>query len=289
MTSRFQHAVDRFDIVRWATMHVDDVRDNGGRNVYGTCPVCHSAKKLSISRDKKIVRCFKCDEAGYGGSTWNGRADLVRFIMLVLRCSRGRALQELFEHAGPLPVLDQDRPALDLSLPDESMLIGTGCGEDHPCRVMLRRRGLDRFAHKWFMCPTGHYAGRLIIPVTSFDEDWGFEAKSYNGAEPKSLTNLRDGAIYVSEKWDTSRDWAVVTESVMDAESIGLNAVGLFGSALDENRLTTLLRLRLRGVTKLIWFLDGDAFTKQLGIIRRWMRSVFREPSNPMPQGPRPE
>ncbi len=272
--SRFRMAIDRFDIVRWADQHVE-LQDKGGKNVYGRCMVCHSDKKLSISRDKKIVRCFACDDGGKGGNIWNGRADLIRFIMLVLKCNRARAIQELFDKAGPLPVEAKEVDLLDLALPDESMLIGHACDENHPCMQYLVRRGMQRFANQWYMCPTGRYSGRIIIPCLSFGEDWGFEAKSYCGGDPKSLTNLREGALWVTQAWDAERPYAVITEAVFDAEAIGMNAVGMFGSALDENRLTELLRLRSRGVTRLIWMLDDDAFGKQLKIIRKWVSLYF--------------
>ncbi len=263
------------------------MRKDGRKNAYALCPVCGGDKKLSISKEKKIVRCFKCEQ-GHGRGVWEGRADAIRFIMIVLKCHRGRALHELFTNVGPLPVEAGEADELDLNLPDEALLIGASCDEDHPCRQFLNRRGLARFVGDWYMCPTGHYHGRVIIPVKSLGEDWGFEAKSYIGAEPKSLANLREGAIYLSRQWDTERDYAVITESCFDAESISMNAVGLFGSALDENRLSTLLPLRRLGVTKLIWFLDGDAFDKQLSIIRKWTSLYFYNHRIRCPKGQDP-
>lgn len=208
--------------------------------------------------------------------------------MLVLSCNRGRALQELFANVSNLPLEAPEYDERDLNLPEEALLIGTHCNQDHPVRQYLRRRGAEKFASEWYMCPTGHYHGRIIIPVVSFGETWGFDAKSYIGGEPKSLANLRAGAIYTTREWDQEISAAIITESVLDAESFGLNSVGLFGSDLDEDRLMSITLLRRFGVTKLIWFLDGDAFDKQLGIIRKWTSLHFRNYRIRCPEGQDP-
>jgi hypothetical protein len=109
------------------------------------------------------------------------------------------------------------------------------------------------------------------MPIRGFQKKVvGFDAKSYVSAKPKSLFPewQEKGAMYVTRAWDWSKDFAVITESVLDAETLGSNAIGILGSVLRPAQLIHLRRLRKK-ISRLVWFLDGDAWRKQ-------NRAVFR-------------
>lgn len=278
-----KEAISGFPIVEWASRHITSLRDTGGRNARGDCPICGRHGTLSISRDKRIARCFTCE--AHGSTLWNGRADLVRFIMLVLGCNRGRAIAEIFQHAGmPMEAIPAEEKNLDI--PEDAMCIATSCDPDHPARQRLHERRMGRFEHQWYVCVTGRYSGRWIIPVNLDGQYRGFEAKSYCGQTPKSLTgNLAPGTVYKSETWSYSLTYAVITESVFDAESVGINSIGTFGCNVSEQQFAEILKLRHQGITDLVWLYDPDAMQKQTSVIRRWSAGFFNNRFARLPAG----
>jgi hypothetical protein len=107
------------------------------------------------------------------------------------------------------------------------------------------------------------------MPVQWFGELVGFDAKSYRNGTPKSLfPEWQDAsALHSTAAWDHAADFCVITESVLDAETLAVNAVGILGSTFRSAQLTKLLEIRQQGVTKLVWFLDYDAWRKQYNAI----------------------
>lgn len=279
-------AIKRFDIVAFSSQFVDILRDYG-TDVIANCPICGGNKKLYISRNKRIVRCFTCDDLGLGGTKWNGRADLISWIMLLRGCSRGAAIREVFDGAGIVsaPVIQVER---DYSFPPEALRISKSCDPSHPCRVELRRRKLEHMMDHWYMCPTGKYAGRYLLPIRFFGRQFGYEAKSYTGATPKSLSVCEPNSLYSSVCWDKSRPFAVITESVFDAETVGVNAIGLLGSALSGDRWKHLYSLQKQGITELVWLLDSDAWRKQRRMIARFSAFYFTNKFAELPPGEDP-
>jgi hypothetical protein len=110
-----------------------------------------------------------------------------------------------------------------------------------------------------------------VMPIQWFGELLGFDAKSYANGTPKSLFPpwQTDGAMHATAAWDHAANFAVITESLLDAETIGINAIGINGSVLRDSQLARLLDLRHQGVTSLVWFLDWDAWRKQYNAIFR--------------------
>lgn len=268
MASSLAKAIDSFPVVRWLSDRTQ-VWDNGGDNVWITCPVCKTRKKLGVHRIDKKSQCFKCNEGGAGGSVWDGRAGLIKLIEIVEGCDKRRAIDRIFELSGVQDVAWTPKELPPSQIPAGAIPLAS-CPQ-HPAVQMLHRRGCAHLIPTSFIAATGEYSHRVIMPVEWFGELLGFDAKAYGRGQPKSLFPEWQpaGAMHATAGWDHSADFAVVTESVLDAETIRVNAVGLLGSVLRPGQLVRLLRLRQEGVRRLVWFLDHDAWRKQYNAIFR--------------------
>lgn len=268
---------EKFPIVSWLGKHAN-VYDTGGTNVYIDCPVCGGRRKLAVSREKLIGRCFRCDDGGHGGKIWNGRAALPKLVSLVAKISIAEAYVEIHKHSGyfDIPAHAEFRHS-EVKLPDSIRR----CSElryDHPAIKMLESRDCLHLLDHAFVTDRGQYQGRMILPCRWFGELVGFEAKSFSGHSRKALFPgwFKTGEnIYTSKYWDHDLGYAVITESTLDAECVGWNACGLYGCMLRDSQLPRLLELREYGIKKLIWFLDSDARAKELSIITRKTQSLF--------------
>ena len=99
----------------------------------------------------------------------------------------------------------------------------------------LHNRGVQHLVSSSYVCIDGPYRGRILLPAMWLNELMGFEAKSYAGKKPKSLFPdwfLTSATVYTTRRWDNNLPFCVVTESIIDAETLGVNAIGLYGSTL---------------------------------------------------------
>lgn len=263
-------AIENFPILSWLQQHFQ-IRDSGRDQIRIDCPVCRGRRTLSIKLDTKQFHCFRCDDGGLGAGVWTGRAGLFGFLVLVEKISPKAAADRIRGLAGmPEAPRRAAAPAIT-TWPRESVPL-TSAPATHASVRMLVDRGVGHLVNSAKVCVDGEFAYRVLLPCNFFGTVTGFEAKTYVNASPKSL--FRDftggcGHVYSSIRWDDSKDFCVVTESILDAETLGVNAIGIFGSVLRNQQLLDLLGLRSRGVRKLIWFLDGDAVKKQANLIRQ--------------------
>ena len=268
MAGNLKEAIEKFPIVRWLGSHVQ-VWDSGGANVWITCPVCQTKKKLGVHRQHKKAQCFKCNEGGAGGAVWNGKAGLLKLIELVERCDRRTAINRVFELSGVSDFGYVAKEIPTVQIPREAIAL-KDC-PTHPASQMLTRRHCGHLIQSSYVCVDGRYSHRVLMPIHWFGEFVGIDAKSYTNATPKSLFPewQEAGAMHATGAWDHTADFAVVTESVLDAETLGCNAIGILGSVLRPAQLNRLLKLRQQGVQRLVWFLDYDAWRKQYNAIFR--------------------
>lgn len=268
MAGNLKTAIEHFPLVRWLSDKTS-VRETDSEDLYVDCPVCGGHRKFGIHRFKKIGHCFKCDDGGEGGTTWNGRADLLRIVQLFDRCSRRDAVETIFRLSGIPDFGFSPKEIPQKQLPSEAVPL-TDCNPQHPAYQMLLRR-CDHLVATSHVAVSGRYSYRVILPVHWFGELLGFDAKSYMQAIPKSLFPAWQaaGAMHATAAWDHSQDFCVITESVLDAETLGVNAIGLCGSVLRDAQLCRLLELREQGVDRLVWFLDYDAWRKQCQAVFR--------------------
>jgi hypothetical protein len=250
------------------------------------CPVCGGKRKLWIHRLKKNGQCFKCNEGSAGGSVWDGRAGLIRLIQLIERCDKRTAIDRVFTLAG-VP----DYGYTPRELPPEEIPKGaipmSQVHPEHPGYQMLVTRGCGHLVSTSYVVAEGRYAYRVIMPVQVFGSLQGFDAKAWLPAvQPKSLFPpwQTGGAIHTTAQWDHASDFAVVTESVLDAETLGVNTVGILGAVLRDGQLATLMDLRAQGVQRLVWFLDWDAWRKQFNAVLRKTGHMFSNYVVPLKQ-----
>lgn len=262
MSRELDNALASFPVIAWASEHMR-LYDKGRQNVYADCPICDGKKTLGIDREKKIFHCFRCNEGGHGAPTWNGRAHVIKMIAILERCSFKRAIEKIFKLAGfPDPPVEYV-PIPKVLIPPEAISLSKASQED-PSVLYLKRRGMGHLVEKSFVCLRGEYEGRIILPTNYLGEKTGFEAKAYAGKKPPSkFPEWFDsyGTLYTTP-FDLSLGFCVITESIFDSETIGLNAVGCYGG-FKEGQFDCLLDLKSKGISKFIWMLDWDAWKKQ--------------------------
>lgn len=271
-------AIARFDLVGWLGRKGFPVYNAEGRNVYIDCPVCGGQRKLSISKEKHIGRCFKCDEGGYGRSVWNGRAGLFDLLFLVAGLSRSEAIAEIVRSSGySYNELAEQQEDVDPQWPEDSCECST-LNPSHPAVQFLLSRNCGHLVRSCRVVYAGRYKGRILLPAYYKGALVGWEAKTYCSQKPKSLFPewFHTGEyLYQVSRMDYSLGYVVITESAVDAETLGTNAVGLYGSTLSDKQLDRLLELRVDGIHTLVWFLDGDAIRKAVNIVRHKTLSLF--------------
>jgi len=285
-------AIADFPIRRWVSerLGVTPVGDSCRCD----CPHCGYKSAMRISFTSKRIKCYACDDGGHGGTVWNGRGGLLDLIMLVDRVQMSDAVSTVFAYSEYPEQTIQARAVVvpENIIPSNALPLSKAL-VDHPARVQLSRRRLDHLLPRLYLCVDGHYAGRWVIPCRYFGQLEGVEYKTYEGAKPKSLFPHRwfqtDKCIYTTYGWDESKDFAIITESAFDAETLRTNAVGLYGSVLHEGQLDRLFDLQEHhGVHRLVWCLDPDAWAKQSRAILSRTRTFFENYVCTIPEGDDP-
>jgi hypothetical protein len=285
MNPEFQLAVDKFDLVGW-TENYAPIRSETEKYARFDCPFCDGRRTLNVGKRVKVVRCFRCE--GVGHSDWEGRANIVDWIMLLKGGTKFDAVKTILQDAGLTVRRDFVPENRNYEIPKDALPIAASCAEDHPCRLYLKRRHVGHLANKFYVCVSGKFTGRIIMPINWMGKYLGYDAKTYFNQSPKSLVFCPGDSIYSSYTWNKTLGFAVMTESVLDAETVGVNSCGLLGSDVGEDRFPHLLELRKHGIHTLVWFLDADALSKQWKIIFRWTSIYFQNKAVRAPVGEDP-
>lgn len=260
--SNLGHAISNFPIVAWCQENLRNVR-LGPEEVSADCPFCYGYRKLNVNIEKRLFHCFKCREGGHGGTKWTGGTNLFNFMVLCGQ-SRAEAYKEICRRAGvpdtPLP----ERKTGGALIPPGAIFL-KNLPDTHPANQYLERRHCAHLSAVAWVVPTGKFRDRVILPCNYLGELKGTECKAYMHQQPKSLFFPEDGietsqTVYTCLNWDLSSKTAVLSESILDAETFrGVNSLSIYGSRLHEGQVSAMLGL---GIEKLIWALDGDAYIK---------------------------
>lgn len=257
-------AIRKFPVSSWLRNHTKIYDDGHGENFYADCPICKRKRKLGVHRIDKRMHCFYCHETGHHGDVWSGKSGLVRMVMLLERRSQFEAIQFIFHFVGEdAPVVYRQQEAAKLP---EEFIPFSRCSKEHASYQTLIRRGVGHLADKAGVCITGRYENRIILPVWWLGAFVGFEAKTYVGSEPKTLypSWFHTGDyLYMNRYCTPGMTTLIITESILDAETLRLPAAGLFGSSLKEGQINRLFELKELGLDMVVWLLDGDAWKKQ--------------------------
>lgn len=239
-----------------------------------------------------MFRCFKCDEneGGQGGSTWNGKAGLPKMMMILEKITFHEAVKKIYAESGfpDPPFIKQDAP--QELIPKEAIPLTKAHPTDPTVKYMLKR-WMSHLIPYSYVCMTGQYRGRIILSTNQHGILTGFEAKTYTKQKPPSLfPDYQDtwSSFYTTRSWDWSKDFLVLTESIFDAETLGVNAVGLYGSSLKDGQFAELLTSKARGIKKLVWLLDWDAWKKQSKMILARTLGIFDNYVCNLPEGTDP-
>lgn len=272
-------SIRSFPVLQWAQDHLLGVVDTGSENFYATCPICEGSRKLAIDRTWRSFHCWKCDPryGAFNQNIWKGSANLIKMIMLVEHLSQRDAIDRIYKLSGLPDLPPATRYVQQEEFPAEAIPL-KDCKE-HKAAEYLKNRGVEHLIETSHVCTSGRYSDRILLETRFFEERTGFEAKSYHkSVKPKSLfpPSLYTGStLYTTQKWNFDFDLAVITESIVDAETLRTNALGLYGSNLGIGQLQKLLELRVMGVKNLYWALDQDALWKQSKLILKNTTSFF--------------
>lgn len=279
---RLAQAIQEFPAIAWLSEHTQ-VFDRGGRNVYAVCPLCSDANKqkpektLALWRENKLFHCFKCDEGQRCREIWNGKANLVQMICILEKISIGAAIEKIFKDTG-MPDPPRFKKSEPKKLLPDNVFPLTSAASDHPAVVWTLKRA-PHLLESSYVTVGSKYDGRVIFPTYYFGEVTGFEAKTYSNQKPKSVfPDWFDTytTFYTTKRWEPDLDVMIITESLVDAETLGINCIGVYGSSLKDGQLTKLLTLaNEKKVKELVWMLDGDAWAKQIKIIYKKTIGIF--------------
>ena len=286
--SKLDQALRGFPTLSWLSEHTH-VHDRDGVNVYADCPICDGRKKLGVRKNPIFFHCFKCDEGGRGGSTWNGKTNLIGMMKILERLSYREAVSKIFKMTGFPELVPEQKITPKLIIPEDACplkLLPPG----HVANEFLRRRHCEHLIDSCYL-GEGKYRGRVIMPCQFLGDVVGFEAKTFKKSGIKSLFPewfYTSDTVYTTTGWGDKSSYVYVTESVLDAETIKFNAIGIYGSILREWQIPCLMQLREQGITDLVWALDYDAWWKQAKAIVKKTAPFFRNHILPMPPGSDP-
>lgn len=272
------NAIRAFPVVQWLSQFTA-VSDGAGANLYATCPVCGGRAKLRIRKENRAWKCYRCVDGGHGVGKWNGKGSLVSLVAHLEQLTVPKAIEFIGAQAG-VPDLAYVPPDVPYQkIPREALPLSE-FDTEHVAWERLRERKLTHLAPRIFGCVSGQYADRWILPANFLGHTEGIEAKSwFRTVLPKALYPVwfkTPEWVYTTYDWDFSLGFAVVTESIFDAETFQQNAIGLYGSTLLPGQLDRLLELRAKGIKTLFWALDPDAVKKQNQAILQKTIGLFK-------------
>ena len=243
-----------------------------------SCPECnHHKKKLSINIDKDVFKCWICDYSGnsiyrlvrkYASyekrSKWSeltGQLNLLDFESV---------LDSIFPTSQPEQEIIVDLPDEFVSLANRNKSIEAKIATNY----LSKRNITDKDILFWKIgyCPSGEYAGRVIVP--SFNESGDcnyFIGRTYRGEwrkymnPPTSKSKIIFNELYIDWNEDL-----VLTEGVFDAIIAGKNSVPILGSSLREQ--SKLFKSIITNSTPVYIALDSDAEKKASFLIQNLIK-----------------
>lgn len=293
--SSFHEAIEEFPICQWAQETLSNVRV-GSTEITADCPFCYGYQKLYLNIEKKVTNCFRCEAHGVR----KGGASLFGFIAELFG-SKKAAYSTIKSRVG-LPDFHPEPSARlpKASLIPEGVISLKQLPDTEPAIQYLKKRHAAQLVPYSYLCLTGQFRGRVILPCLYDGVLVGSECKSlYKSVKPKSLYHPKDifktsQTVYTNLNWNPKSKVAVITESILDAETFdGIeNSLGIYGCVLKPEQVDAILAL---GVEKLIWALDGDAFKKiitsipklTLDVFENWVTNLGKkeDPNSIGPQG----
>jgi hypothetical protein len=229
-----------------------------GTEIRRACPLCGEEKHtLYIEAETGVWICFRCQERG----------DLFDFFHRVVGLEPTEAFEARrkvrfrtdpkFRFGGNIPA-----PVPGVELPAE-YAPATAWPE---VRFYLEARHIPparACAYRIGFCPTGYYAGRLIIPVEYRKQLYTFVARAVvPEVEPKVLYpkgSRRSDVVFNLDRLERLQHPRplIITEGVFDALRMPNCAVAILGSQMSAQQITLVGRLPV-GWRPFVILMDGD-------------------------------
>jgi DNA primase len=247
---------------------------NKGDEYLFYCPSCeHHKKKLSINIGKNVFKCWVCDWSGrniyrvvrrYGDNNdkyeWKSFSQQVEIEEFTNKLFGSKI--KFVEQIINLP--DGFISLANKKLPNTSL---------YPLNY-LKSRGIDKKnIIKWKVgyCPTGKYAGRVVVPSFNKNGDINyFVTRAYDNNWKKYLNPTFSKDIIFNYPYLDFDEDLVLVEGIFDAIKAGDNSVPLLGSTLNEN--SKLFYEIIKNDTPVYLALDPDAKKKTNKLINLFLK-----------------
>ena len=234
---------------------------NKGSELLFHCPKCeHHKKKLSVNLDKSVFKCWVCD--------WSGR----NIYRIIRRYGSTNARYEWKSFNDQIEIENFNekmfgksdvgkKEAIELPKSFISLTSKNLSSTSVLPLNYLNGRGItkeDILKWKIGYCPTGKYAGRVVIP--SFDVEGNlnyFVTRAYDNDWKKYLNPKTSRDIVFNHLYLDFDEPLTIVEGVFDAIKAGENSVPLLGSTLTETSF--FFQELIKNDTPVYLALDPDA------------------------------
>jgi len=260
----------------------------GGDELVYHCPFCQdrvgdssSKPKLHVNLDKQMVHCFRCE---YKKATLLpllldlgiNRKDINLQKLKSKSHTRGSTLADTVDMT--LKKEDGINPNLYMiSLPEGyKPLVGAGSWFARRAISYLNKRGITNELiekHRIGYTMEGKYSKMIIFPVIYRGSVVYFTTRGV-GSDTRVLNPSEDECPLGKSHWlfnydeACKHDTVIVVESVIDAMTVGENAVGLLGKAISNKQFSLLSKCSASRITIM---LDDDAHNDTYKVSHRFM------------------
>ena len=239
------------------------------------CPKCkHHKRKLSVSLDKNVFKCWICDYAGrnvdrlirrYGDI--QDQREWLSFKPKIKLSEFDKILAEVVE--------EEETHVVELPKEFTTMTSGKRDISFISARNYLKKRDIgkeDILRWKIGFCGEGKFKGRVVIPSFDLNGELNyFISRAYDGSWRKYMNpSVPKSKIIFNELYLDFGSDMVLTEGIFDAIRAGPNSVPILGSTLNES--SKLFREIINNDTPIYICLDRDAKKKELRIIENLLR-----------------
>ena len=136
--------------------------------------------------------------------------------------------------------------------------------QDTKCNCLdlfLDKRGYslsDCIAHNAYLCFTGKYSYRMILPICMGRELMAYQGVDLTGkASVRYLSNKGDIKQYLYNYYETEYDTMILTEGIFDSWRLKENAVCSFGKMLTNAQISLILKAKPKNI---VFAWDADAY-----------------------------
>ena len=242
---------------------------NKGDEYLFHCPKCdHHKRKLSVNLGKGVFKCWVCDWSGrniyriirrYGSTDaryeWKSFSDQIEIESFS---------EKMFGKSDVVRKSTLELPKSFVSLTSKNLSNTSTIPLNY-----LNSRGItkeDILKWKIGYCPTGKYAGRVVIPSFDIDGDLNyFVTRAYDNDWKKYLNPRASRDIVFNHLYLDFDEPLTIVEGVFDAIKAGDNSVPLLGSTLTEGSF--FFQELVKNDTPVYLALDPDAERKSNKLI----------------------